>query len=335
MKISASIYSSKNMTLLDTIKLLDSIGVDYFHIDCNDDMSVFSDVTKIKKISKTPIDLHIISNKPKEFINKALELGVEQVSIQYEPIKDLNIKIPKSNTTRFGLAITSETPISVFDLYENLSFVLLMCTTPGKSGGKFDESNFNKINQFKEKYSNKIIEIDGGVNSTNSHILKKMGVHCVVSGSYLMSSNNLLNAMYSLKNNNSSYVMSDFMLKLGEIPIVSMNDLTLNKILGTIKEYKMGFCVITNNNNIIYGVVCDGDVREWLLKKVKKSENNLDDYYSMINKNPFTITENSNILNLLESMNMDNRTINFIPVTNNQKKLVGVVSFNNIIKGQL
>ena len=335
MKISASIYASKNRSLSDTIKLLDSIGVDFFHVDCNDDLSVFNDIVTIKSLSKTPIDLHIITDEPDEYISKSLELGVEQVSLQYELIKNKNIKIPKSNTTRFGLAISSETPISVFDSYKNLNFVLLMCTTPGKSGGKFDVSNFDRIKEFKNRYSNKIIEVDGGVDASNSYILKSLGVHCVVSGSYLMSSNNLLNAMYSLKNDNSGYVIGDFMWKMGEIPIININNVTVKNILKIIRDYKMGFCVIIENNNTIHGVVCDGDIREWILNIIQKEDNNLDDYSSMINKTPFTVSENSNILSLLNGISLDPRTINFIPVTNNQNELVGVVSFNNIIKGQL
>lgn len=336
MKISVSIYASKDRSLSDTIKLLDSIGVDYFHVDCNDDMSVFDDIEEIRKISKTPIDLHIITDNPKPYISKSIDLGVEQVSLQYELIKDLDIEIPKNDYTRFGLAIKTETPISVFDLYDNLSFILLMCTTPGESGGKFRKENLDKIRLFQEKYGNKIIEVDGGVDASNSHKLKSMGVHCVVSGSYLMSSNNILNAMYSLKNNHGhDYVISDFMLKLGEIPIVNIEDISLEEILTVIKDYKMGFCVIVEPDNTIHGVVCDGDVRGWLLRNVEKKHISLENYLSMVNTNPFTITEDSSILNLLENMSSDYRTINFIPVTNNQNKLVGVVSFSNIIRGQL
>jgi len=43
------------------------------HIDCNDDLSVFEDIKRIRKISKTPIDLHIISSRPEAFFDGIIE----------------------------------------------------------------------------------------------------------------------------------------------------------------------------------------------------------------------------------------------------------------------
>jgi ribulose-phosphate 3-epimerase len=71
-------------------------------------------------------------------------------------------------------------------LIEQLDFVMLMCTTPGESGGKFQKENFQKINQLKYEYPNLSITIDGGVNSEVAFILRLLGVDTIVSGSYLM-----------------------------------------------------------------------------------------------------------------------------------------------------
>ncbi|CAN0271179.1 unnamed protein product, partial [Chrysoparadoxa australica] len=68
MKISASLYSSKERALPDLVKALDKCHIDFFHIDCNDDLKVFDDIEAIKKISSTPIDLHIISDRPEEYL---------------------------------------------------------------------------------------------------------------------------------------------------------------------------------------------------------------------------------------------------------------------------
>lgn len=70
MKISASVYSSKSQSLPEIVNDLDVHGADLFHIDCNDDLSVFDDIAEIKQLSKTPVDLHIISPNPKNFSQK-------------------------------------------------------------------------------------------------------------------------------------------------------------------------------------------------------------------------------------------------------------------------
>ena len=65
MKISASIYSTSR-DLEQVVRELDNHRIDFFHVDCNDDPKVFDDIINIRKWSKTPIDLHIISKTPEK-----------------------------------------------------------------------------------------------------------------------------------------------------------------------------------------------------------------------------------------------------------------------------
>ncbi len=57
MKISASIYSNKHQPLADVVRELDEHFIDFFHVDCNDDPSVFKDIVAIHQSSSTPVDL--------------------------------------------------------------------------------------------------------------------------------------------------------------------------------------------------------------------------------------------------------------------------------------
>ena len=74
MKISASVYSSKSQSLPEIINDLDEHGADLFHIDCNDDLAVFDDIAEIKQLSKTPVDLHIISAEPEKFFRNIMSI---------------------------------------------------------------------------------------------------------------------------------------------------------------------------------------------------------------------------------------------------------------------
>ena len=89
MKISASIYSSKNQKLEQIIHELDEHGVDYFHVDCNDDKSVFDDIVRIRELSSKPIDLHIISSEPEAYFDAIQKHRVEFVTFQYENLQNL------------------------------------------------------------------------------------------------------------------------------------------------------------------------------------------------------------------------------------------------------
>jgi len=167
MKISASIYSSKEKSLSELVKELDEFHVDYFHVDCNDDLKVFEDIKTIRKQSKTPIDLHIISSASEKFFQKIIENEIELVTFQYENLKN-EIIIPQEIKSQLGLAIVSETEIDVFEKYKDrFDFILFMTTTPGKSGGTFNKENFKKIREFHQKYPEKKIHVDGGVTDKN------------------------------------------------------------------------------------------------------------------------------------------------------------------------
>ena len=61
MKISASIYSDKKRALREVINDLVGHQIEVLHVDCNDNMDVFSDIKKIRSWCNIPIDLHIIT----------------------------------------------------------------------------------------------------------------------------------------------------------------------------------------------------------------------------------------------------------------------------------
>jgi ribulose-phosphate 3-epimerase len=69
MKISASIYASKNENLEEIIREINMLPIDFIHIDCNDDFAVFDDIKEIRKFTTKPIDLHIISPEPEKYFD--------------------------------------------------------------------------------------------------------------------------------------------------------------------------------------------------------------------------------------------------------------------------
>jgi len=334
MQISASIYSSKDKSLPEIVTELDLHEVDLFHVDCNDDEQVFSDIAYINANSKTPVDLHIISNTPEKYFSKIAECKIRQVSFQYENFAS-EIQFPASEV-QFGLAITSNTPITVFDEYREVcSYVLLMTTTPGKSGGTFNKDTFRRIRQFQKRYPDKSIQVDGGVNAEVSFILRNLGVESAVVGSYLFSEKYVGTALLNLKKQvvGSHFLLKDFMLMDDELPVIQEAELNFEKALLEIETYKMAFVLITDTYGILKGLISNADVRKGLLKNMDNLQNiQMSD---IINPCPIAMNENKTIYDLLLFIKNINFPLQYLPVVNDHNKLTGAILFTNLIKGEL
>lgn len=335
MKISASVYSSKSQSLSEVIKDLDMYGADLFHIDCNDDINVFDDITEIKQLSKTPVDLHIISSEPEKYFAKAEELNVDYLTFQFENLKTKLI-VPDTITAKLGLAITSTTDISVFaDYAVQFDFILFMTTTPGQSGGVFDKSNFKKIHEFRQRFPNKNIHVDGGVNGEVSFILRNMGVYSSVSGSYLMNHESMGAAMLNLKTHevDSHFQVKDFMRTVDELPLLKMKDRSVTGILRSIEEYDVGFTILIDDDGKLDGIVTNADVRKGLLKHTDNLNNV--SVADITNTNPVTANENFSVMELLRFIKQQSFAISYLPVVDDTNKVTGAVTFFNLIKGEL
>lgn len=334
MKISASIYARPDTPLPTLIRALEAHDIDMFHVDCNDDVSVFDDIEKIRKITDKPIDLHIISNEPQRYFSLLEKTAVEYVTFQYENLTK-PLEVPDTITSKLGLAITSDTAISVFENYKNrFDFILIMATTPGQSGGSFNKSNFKKIRAFAKHFPEKKIHVDGGVNAEISFILRNMGVSSVVSGSYLFKSDYLGAAMLHLKGENfdSQYQVRDFMLTNGEAPILQEKELDFLGILNAIENYKAGFVMIQNDDNQLVGIITNADIRRTLIQNIHKLNDIPID--QIVNKKPFTIQENYTVNEMLQHIKAQRFPINYAPVVDAENRVKGAVTFFNLIKGE-
>ena len=333
MKISESLYSNKDKPLQELVEQLDRCHIDYFHIDCNDDPSVFEDIQEIRKYSQTPIDLHIITADPEKYLDLLRKVPVERVCFQFENLGQ-KIDLPQLPDTFWGMAFTSETDIQEFDQYrEECGFVLIMTTIPGQSGGKFKSENFQRIRQFRNQFPGKEIEVDGGVNDEVGFILRMLGVQSVVSGSYLVNHDSIPEALLHLRSSviHSDFKVKDFMIEKEHAPIIS-RDSSVQRIVQTIENHKLGFAIIEDDEGKLAGISSNADVRKGLLK-------NFEDLNEMrvrdiVNTTPATIDEDLTISEMLAFIRRKKFLISYLPVTNREGLLTGAVSFINLIRSE-
>lgn len=334
MKISASIYSAKDRNLQEIITDLEDHHIDLLHIDCNDDPKVFEDIKQIRKWTSIPIDLHIITDYPSKYFPHLIENPVEYITFQYENLKE-EIVFPAEVTGRKGLAIITPTPVSVFDEYSDFDFILIMATIPGQSGGVFDKVNFAKIRAFKKKFPSKSVHVDGGVNGEVSFILRNMGVSSSVSGSYLFNEPSIGHALMNLtkRDIDSHYCVKDFMVPLEECPFVYEDKLKFIEVLNSIERGQIGFTLVLDHQNNFKGIISNADVRKSLIKNIHLLDRI--DEVNMVNPKALAIQENNTVYEMLDLIKKANFPIMYLPVIDDKSKAVGIVTFVNLIKGEI
>lgn len=333
MKISASIYSTTE-DLEKVVCDLDNHRIDMFHVDCNDDTNVFDDIKNIRKWSKTPIDLHIISKTPEKYFPLLEKNPCDFITFQHEDLIG-KLEIPSYIKGKLGLAITAASEIDAFEQYaERFDFILMMATIPGKSGGAFNKDIFRKIRLFKKRFPEKRIHVDGGVNGEVSFILRNMGVYASVSGSFLFNAESLGFALLNLKTleNESHFQVKDFMMSGDEVPVLMPENRSFENVLRNIEQYQMGFTILVDNKNNLEGIISNADVRKGLLNNINTLSAITE--IDITNRTPITVNENATVVELIRLIKSKKFPITYLPVVNDTNKLVGALTFFNLAKGE-
>ena len=335
MKISASVFSNPDRPLEELVLELEECGVDYIHIDCKDDLSVEDSMARIRKVSRMPIDLHLITDEPEKFYPMIQRLGIEMVTIQYEDLQSRLPELPDLGCS-FGLALMTDTPLEAFEEFEaRTDFVLFMTTVPGESGGTFRRANYTRIQQFRRQYPGKRIHVDGGVNAEISFVLRNMGVFCAVSGSFLVKANSLAKAFLNLlvQKGDNHQLVGDIMIDLKDLPVLTLPGAGVGPVLEAIEKYRMGYCLFRHEDGRLGGLVTNADVRRALLRKL--GDLNGIELADMLNPEPKRVESSRTISEMLQYVKKQEFLILNLPVVDAEGNLVGAVNFNNLILGEL
>lgn len=195
-KIAPSILSADFMHLGDEIRAAEEAGAHMLHIDIMDGHFVpnitigYSIVAEIKKITKLPLDVHLMIEDPDKYIPSFSKAGAAFLTVHSEASTHLHraIQLIREQGSKPGVSINPATPVCLLEhIIRDVDLVLLMSVNPGFGGQKFIPMTLEKIRSMKKMLNaaglSALIEVDGGVKIENAKQIAEAGADILVMGS--------------------------------------------------------------------------------------------------------------------------------------------------------
>ncbi len=210
--IAPSILAADFANLQDDIEMINKSDADWFHLDIMDGVFVpnisfgLPVVEAVKKHAKKPLDVHLMIVNPESYIEAFKNAGADWLNVHYEASTHLHrtIEAIQKSGMKAGVTLNPHTPVHVLEeIVSMVDLVLLMSVNPGFGGQSFITNTIDKIRKLKEliikKNSKALIEVDGGVDTSNAATLVNAGVDVLVSGSFIFKSQNPIATISQLK----------------------------------------------------------------------------------------------------------------------------------------
>jgi ribulose-phosphate 3-epimerase len=210
--ISTSLLAADFGNLERDIHMINQSEADWFHLDIMDGVFVpnisfgFPVMKYIKKHAQKPLDVHLMISDPDRYIDNFKEAGAKILTVHLETCTHLHRTVQKIKSLgmKAGVSLNPHTPVYLLkDIIADIDVVLLMSVNPGFGGQKFIPNTLEKVKELKqlikEKKSDALIEVDGGVDHTNAKSLIDAGCDVLVAGSYIFKSKNPQKTIKGLK----------------------------------------------------------------------------------------------------------------------------------------
>ena len=195
-KFAPSILSADFSRLADAVIAVEKAGADWIHVDVMDGHFVpnltFGPkmVADLHKATRLPLDVHLMIERPGDWIDRYADAGATYLTIHVEASHDVpgTLAAIRTRGIRPGLTLNPETPVdAVLPHLGLLDLALVMSVHPGFGGQKFIEGALDKVRAIREALDRQKLkaelEVDGGVKPDNAARVVAAGATVLVAGS--------------------------------------------------------------------------------------------------------------------------------------------------------
>jgi ribulose-phosphate 3-epimerase len=210
--VSPSLLASDFGNLEKEVRMVNDSTADWLHLDIMDGVFVpnisfgFPVIKYVKKVSRKPLDVHLMIIDPDRYITRFREVGADILTVQYEACTHLQRTVSeiRNQKMKAGVAINPHTPVTLLkNILPYIDMVLIMTVNPGFGGQSFIMESFEKISELRkiidERGFNILIEVDGGIDTENAKRLVDSGVNVLVAGNSVFNSNDPAEIIRKLK----------------------------------------------------------------------------------------------------------------------------------------
>lgn len=210
--VSPSLLAANFGNLENEVIMINRSEADWLHLDIMDGVFVpnisfgFPVIKAVKKVATKPLDVHLMIVDPDRYLNNFCDAGANNLTVQYEACTHLNRTVTEIRNLgmKAGVALNPHTPVSFLkNILTSIDMVLIMTVNPGFGGQIFIMESYNKISELRKMIDsggyNVLIEVDGGIDTSNAAGLIESGVDVLVAGSSVFNSKDPLDTIRILK----------------------------------------------------------------------------------------------------------------------------------------
>lgn len=212
--ISPSLLSADPLAFGAEAAEMERLGADWHHIDVMDGHFVpnltfgLPLIRALKKVSKIPLDVHIMVSNPDETACDYVAAGADLLTFHLEAARHPHrlAQSIRAAGAKAGVSVNPGTPVEqVFPLLDTIDLVLVMSVNPGFGGQSFIRESVERVRQLRAEIERRghgkriVINVDGGINAETGAQISAAGAGAVVAGNYLYGATDRKKALATLR----------------------------------------------------------------------------------------------------------------------------------------